>query len=40
MGTGAIIIALVGYLESVTIARAFSRKNKYEVRSSSRFPGR
>ena len=28
---GAITIALVGYLESITIARAFARKHKYEI---------
>ncbi len=31
LGSKAVVIALVGLLESIVIAKTFARKNKYEV---------
>lgn len=31
LGTGLIIVPLIGFVESIAIAKAFARKNKYNV---------
>ena len=33
LGPAAVIVALVGYLESVSMAKAFARQNNYKARS-------
>lgn len=34
LGPGLVIVPLIGFLESIAIAKAFSRKNKYRVDAS------